>query len=825
MYSLAMIVRNCAEKLDNCLSCFGKYPDEIVIVNTGIDEEEEGFKETNAVAEKHGARVLHFPWCDDFSKARQFSFDNCSNDYVMWLDTDDTVKSPKEFDRAIRAVIAQGVVGIIATYKYEFDDEGRCTTELLRERIVNRHAWEWRAPIHECLCLRFQGNVEHIPVTHGYVEHDRLRSDTETTRKNLERNLSVFEANWPNPEECETRMKYYWGNTLFGMGRVDEAIPFWDQYIEASGNKDEVYVACCFGAEAMRIKGNFEKSLEYTRHAIGLMPQNPSAHHQASETYCAMSMFDEAVKHATMCLERQAPGGQQEMVSNPKHLAGRPHYVLAFCHANLGNWDLAEQHVAACREVFGQNDETIGCVADQIKMGFEMSRMIGSFKLLSDIMVQEGRRSDARVLAQIAPKALDGHPLVVRMKPKKRDPNKKTIAWLCAGGYHDPWGPDSPEKGGIGGSEEAVINMAREFAKLGWNSEIYNPHVSGVRRDGVSWLNCSEWGGETDPVDVAVHWRMPQGAVAGGQDPGASYLWLHDVPTGGWQYGLWNLYDKIFVLSEFHKELHEQIGIPSEKLFATRNGMDPRLFTEKDLCENDKKKFIWGSCPSRGLVSVLQMWPQILEIEPEAELHIFYGWGQTFMVHMKEQGPEGDLAKVYEAVNGLKDQKGVTWHGRVDQKKLNRWYAKCGTWLYPTRFPEISCITAMKAQAHGCFPICTDEFALSETVTTGVKLKVDPDTIEGAACFLGAVESWLRGEIDFDKQEAMKWRSNTWEALAKEWEAVFLADLAKGEPRKVVRKGTIPPWMASSTLKSSTAKAAPMGAESGSEGEFSLQAS
>ena len=60
-YSLAMIVRNCAEDLDECLSSYAEYPDEIVIVNTALTEDEEGFAATNEVAAKYGAKIHHLP--------------------------------------------------------------------------------------------------------------------------------------------------------------------------------------------------------------------------------------------------------------------------------------------------------------------------------------------------------------------------------------------------------------------------------------------------------------------------------------------------------------------------------------------------------------------------------------------------------------------------------------------------------------------------------------------------------------------------------------------------------------------------------------------
>lgn len=142
-YSVAIIARNCARDLDRCLASYAKYPDEIVVVNTGITEDEEGFAETNAVAEHYGAKVFHFPWVDDFSAARNFSFDKCSNDFVMWLDTDDTVENAARCDENIRMALDSGAEVIFMEYLYEFDRNGNCTTMQKRERVVRRSSFWW----------------------------------------------------------------------------------------------------------------------------------------------------------------------------------------------------------------------------------------------------------------------------------------------------------------------------------------------------------------------------------------------------------------------------------------------------------------------------------------------------------------------------------------------------------------------------------------------------------------------------------------------------------------------------------------------------------
>ncbi|HQT92131.1 MAG TPA: glycosyltransferase, partial [Candidatus Kryptobacter bacterium] len=65
--SLSMIVKNEERFLRGCLESVSRLVDEIIIVDTGSTDS------TREIADSFGARVFEFPWCDDFSAARNES--------------------------------------------------------------------------------------------------------------------------------------------------------------------------------------------------------------------------------------------------------------------------------------------------------------------------------------------------------------------------------------------------------------------------------------------------------------------------------------------------------------------------------------------------------------------------------------------------------------------------------------------------------------------------------------------------------------------------------------------------------------------------------
>lgn len=81
--SLCMIVRDEERFLAACLASARPVVDEIIVVDTGSTDA------TVQLAERAGARVLHFPWCDDFSAARNVSLDAARGTHILVLDADE----------------------------------------------------------------------------------------------------------------------------------------------------------------------------------------------------------------------------------------------------------------------------------------------------------------------------------------------------------------------------------------------------------------------------------------------------------------------------------------------------------------------------------------------------------------------------------------------------------------------------------------------------------------------------------------------------------------------------------------------------------------
>lgn len=104
--SLAMIVKNEEKYLKRCLDSVKSLVDEMIVVDTGSTDG------TLAILQAYPqVKVFHTNWENDFSKARNFSLEQCTGDYVLVVDADEYVVRGKRKD--LEQIASKGLVGQI----------------------------------------------------------------------------------------------------------------------------------------------------------------------------------------------------------------------------------------------------------------------------------------------------------------------------------------------------------------------------------------------------------------------------------------------------------------------------------------------------------------------------------------------------------------------------------------------------------------------------------------------------------------------------------------------------------------------------------------
>jgi len=294
--------------------------------------------------------------------------------------------------------------------------------------------------------------------------------------------------------------------------------------------------------------------------------------------------------------------------------------------------------------------------------------------------------------------------VVTSFTPRDRD-QRIDLYLGPAGGT---WSPLDALDSYLGGSETMAVRLATQLATQGHRVRVWCgvPHRMAVHQ--VEYLPW--WAFDpTVPVDVLIGSRCP-GLIAQHPNAGHRVLWLHDAeyPDLDAHDTAW---DQVWCVSQWqlrhlHLSAHPGARVLPNGIPLDRWG-EPRLFADREPW------VVYSSSPDRGLLNLIRIWPRILAVAPAAQLHVAYGFNQTWR-GMEAAHPE--LARVRAEVEDAMSMPGFVWHGQMGQLALAELQGRARVWAYPTDFPEVSCITAMEAQAAGLAIVTTRTAALVETV-------------------------------------------------------------------------------------------------------------
>lgn len=328
--SLCMIVKNEAQVLERCLKSITPAADEIIIVDTGSDDD------TKDIAAKFTDKIYDFPWNDDFAAARNFSFSKATMDYCMWMDADDVI-TPENLSRLIhlKETLAPSTIMVMLLYAAAFRSDHTPSFVYYRERLVKNHCGlQWCGRIHECITP--VGNIIYEDII---IEHRKPAGTNNTGR-----NLRIYESIIAQGQPLSSRDTLYYGRELFFAGRYEEARErFINVIYDDSAWSENQIDACRYLAKCGEILKRPDESLEALFKSFAFDLPRAEILYEIGMVFQRRKDYQRAVywyRLAMDCRENPRSGGFVEK----DYYGYYPSIQLCVCYYHLGDLSTAYKY-------------------------------------------------------------------------------------------------------------------------------------------------------------------------------------------------------------------------------------------------------------------------------------------------------------------------------------------------------------------------------------------------------------------------------------------------------------------------------------------------
>jgi len=288
-------------------------------------------------------------------------------------------------------------------------------------------------------------------------------------------------------------------------------------------------------------------------------------------------------------------------------------------------------------------------------------------------------------------------------------------------------------KQGLGGSESAVLLLAKNLQKIGFRVTVFNNCKDGSKStpglyENVRYIDNTDAKSHDENYDIVIVSRTVAPFVS--QDwpflhtAKKRILWLHDTFIEGDQImedlAISGKIDHIFTLSDWHTSYiltcahgkKRNYEVLKKKVFQTRNGAVCHI-PEVDLSKKDRNHFVYNASATKGMIPLVEdIWPEIKKRLPQARLSIIGGY------YRYREGAAPDAQEnTVEQLSKRQDLKdlGVTFTGVIPQYEIAEILANAWMMLYPGAFPETFGISSLESLLYKT-PLMTTRFgALEET--------------------------------------------------------------------------------------------------------------
>jgi GT2 family glycosyltransferase/SAM-dependent methyltransferase len=394
LLSACIIARDNARIIEACITSIRRHVDEVVLVDTGSKDD------TPAIAARLGARVFHFPWCDDFSAARNESLRHARGRWIFWMDTDDVIDEAN--GRKLRALAERDDPAVMG-YQMQVHcpgplgaDEDDFTTVDHVKLFRNLPQLRFDGLIHEQILGAINRAGGAVADTDVFVVHAHYDHSPAGQKRKLERDLRILH------KELKVRPTHPF--TLFNLGMTcndcgqhAEAVRYLQVSLTHSGPRDshlrKVY-ALLLSSQAQL--GQWPAAWDTCEAGLRLFPKDAELLFRKALLLQEAGRLEEAVRAYRHLLETDEGQHFKSVVWGLRGFKGR--HNLALVYQDLGQWDRAEEQWRLVAE--------------------EAPRYRAGWRGLGEVLLRQGKTPEALRLAErlLGDRRLRGEGVILQVR-------------------------------------------------------------------------------------------------------------------------------------------------------------------------------------------------------------------------------------------------------------------------------------------------------------------------------------------------------------------------------------------------------------------------
>lgn len=281
--SACLIVKNEEEVLKRCLDSIQTFADEIIIVDTGSTDR------TKEIASAYTDKIYDFIWINDFSAARNASFQYATMDYIYVADADEAIdeENIKKILHLKQALLPEiDVVQMYYKNQLQFNTTYNYDMEYRPKLYKRLRTLRWMDPIHEWVQLDpiiYDSDIEilHLPISnHG------------------KRDFSLFQKAIQREGKLSHKLNNMYARELYITGEAEdflEAKAYFESLLEDELPEDELKNVQCILVKAARLEN---RTIELMKHSLkNVALDNPSSEvcYELGEYFYHLGDYKEAI--------------------------------------------------------------------------------------------------------------------------------------------------------------------------------------------------------------------------------------------------------------------------------------------------------------------------------------------------------------------------------------------------------------------------------------------------------------------------------------------------------------------------------------------------